>query len=85
MLKAHADLDPLTGPERVRALARLLVFLEVDVVDVYQEAKRLGLLHQQGVVRGRPFEDEGAHDRPADDEHARSHGPRPSAARLSRR
>ncbi|MEU2792623.1 hypothetical protein [Streptomyces sp. NPDC007100] len=25
-----------------------------DVVDVYQEAKRLGLLHQQGLVRGRP-------------------------------
>lgn len=59
VMKAQAELDALTGPERVRALARLLVFLKVDVVDVYQEAKHLGLLHQQGVVRGRPVDGEG--------------------------
>ncbi|RSO03357.1 hypothetical protein DMH18_37750 [Streptomyces sp. WAC 06783] len=57
VMKAHAELDPLTEPERVRALARLLVFLKVDVVDVYQEAKRLGLLHQQGLIQGRSVND----------------------------
>ncbi|MEF3113858.1 hypothetical protein [Streptomyces chrestomyceticus] len=59
VIKTQAELEPFTGPERMRALARLLVFLRVDVVDVYQEAKHLGLLHQQGLVRGRPVNDEG--------------------------
>ncbi|MFK8843698.1 hypothetical protein [Streptomyces sp. Ac-502] len=40
VMKAYAELDPLTEAEHVRALARLLVFLKVDVGDVYQEAKQ---------------------------------------------
>ncbi|KWT63932.1 hypothetical protein ADL21_00880 [Streptomyces albus subsp. albus] len=54
VMKAQAELEALTGPEPVRALARLLVFFKVGVVDVYQEAKRLGLLHQPGLIRGQP-------------------------------
>ncbi|MFH8411225.1 hypothetical protein ACH4FX_41635 [Streptomyces sp. NPDC018019] len=59
MAKACAEFGPLSEPERVRGLARLLVVLEVDVVDVYQEAKRLGLLKKQGVVRGRLVDGDG--------------------------
>ncbi|MER6561922.1 hypothetical protein ABT300_30145 [Streptomyces sp. NPDC001027] len=59
MTAVHAQLAGLTPHERMRALAWLLVTLEVDVVDVYQEAKRLDLLHQRGLVQGRPVEGSG--------------------------
>jgi hypothetical protein len=40
MTRAHAELETLGPDERLRAFAWLLVPLKVDVVDVYQEAKR---------------------------------------------
>ncbi|MGX9890542.1 hypothetical protein [Streptomyces sp. NPDC002276] len=54
MTAVHAQLADLNPDERVRALAWLLVALDADVVDVYQEAKSLGLLHQRGLINGRP-------------------------------
>lgn len=60
MTRLHAELETLTVEERTRALAWLLVTLRVDFADVYQEAKRLGLLHQQGLVAGRPVDGDAA-------------------------
>ncbi|WP_432198202.1 hypothetical protein [Streptomyces sp. bgisy027] len=57
MTQIHAELEELAPDARVRALAWLLVALRVDVVDVYQEAKRLGLTGQHGLVRGLPADE----------------------------
>lgn len=58
MTRAHAELEALGPEERLRALAWLLVTLKVDVVDVYQEAKRQSLLNQQGLADGKPVPEE---------------------------
>lgn len=58
MTRAHAELETLGPDERLRAFAWLLVTLKVDVVDVYQEAKRLQLLNQPGLANGRPVPQE---------------------------
>lgn len=56
MTAAHPQLAGLDPDERMRTLAWLLAVLEVGMVDVYQEAKRLGLLHQLGLLQGLPVD-----------------------------
>jgi len=56
MTAAHPQLAGLDPDERMRTLAWLLAVLEVGMVDVHQKAKRLGLLHQRGLLQGLPVD-----------------------------